>query len=85
MITVQENSHILWMSEAQQEMFRQNPQPIMWIHRGLYGILPKELIQNTLRYRDDAAKFWNWLPPLGFRWAECSDIKKEEETGIRAI
>jgi hypothetical protein len=80
-----ENKNCLFLSEEVQGVLKKTPRSILWVHNGLYGLLPSEVIQNELQVRADRKKLWDlepnhekwkpwWQVPLGFRWAETEDV-----------
>lgn len=79
-IIIYENKDCLFLSRASQFRLKTFPTSILWIHQGLYGLIPSGVIQNELRVRSDRAKIAKAEGreyhdiPLGFRWAETEDV-----------
>ena len=80
-IIVYENKECLFPSAAVLAKLSLTKQSILWVHQGLYGMLPSEVIQNELRIRTDRAKLAvemgegdHWDVPLGFKWSETEDV-----------
>ncbi len=84
-IVIYENKECLFLPEALQFRLKTWPASILWARQGLYGMIPKEVIQNELRIREDRKRLWNaegnhgkwkdhWEIPLGFKWSETEDV-----------
>ena len=57
-LIIYEHENCLFLSQGIQDSLRETPRSILWLHNGLYGMLPSALIQNELRIRADRKKLW---------------------------
>lgn len=79
-VVFHENKECLFLTEAYQDHFKRFPKSILWARQGLYGMIPKEVIQNELQIREDRARIAkannedHWEIPLGFKWSETEDV-----------
>jgi len=84
-ITIYENKDNLFLSQRLQDYLKAFPRSILWINKGQYGMIPKEVILNELSIRADRKRLWDlephhgkwksyWEIPLGFNWSEARDV-----------
>jgi hypothetical protein len=84
-VVIYESKECLFISEALQSELKTRPASVLWMRQGLYGMIPKEVIQNELRIREDRKRLWDaegnhgkwkdhWDIPLGFKWSETQDV-----------
>jgi len=79
-ITIYENKDNLFLDKATEDYLNAFPRAILWINRGRFGMIPKEVIQNELSVRRDRARIAeilgvdHWELPLGFNWSEARDV-----------
>lgn len=79
-IVIYEKKECLFPSATVLTKLGLTKQSILWVRQGLYGMIPKEVIQNELRIRADRARIAkannedHWDIPLGFKWSETQDV-----------
>ncbi|KKN77889.1 hypothetical protein LCGC14_0356260 [marine sediment metagenome] len=75
---------ILWIEGDVYECLKKKPRPILWVRKGIYGIIPVEVIRNEFQIRADREKLDPecWHLPLGFKWAEAQEIPQSTGTSM---
>lgn len=54
-----------------------NPRPVLWCNDGLYGMIPKERIQNAVSTLKDVGHLARKLSSFGFTWGDVVEIPQE--------
>lgn len=79
-IVIYENKECLFPSATALTKLSLTKQSILWVRQGLYGMIPKEVIQNELQIRVDRVRIAaannedHFDVPLGFKWSETQDV-----------